>query len=1117
MLRHLRSRFGAIHRTLFSDTRSTARSRRVTGHALRFEPLEARLQLNAGPLVISEFMAVNHNGLRDGDNDTEDWIEIHNRGTDAVDLQDWYLTDDATDLTGWQFPNVTLTGGDSLVVFASGKYPNGPAGELHTDFKLSGSGEYLGLVQPNGTTIESEFAPKFPGQYADVSYGWSSDFLTQGYFTNPTPGERNLADPIPNPTVQVHLSEIMYHPSSENSLEEYIELSNDGFEPVDLTGWQFVSGVQFTFPSITLNPGQYLVVAADTATFSAKYPTVTNVIGNWEGQLSNRTEEIELVDATGSRVDRVTYADQGDWGTRERGPLDHNHYGWIWTAGHDGGGKSLERINPAVSNNYGQNWAASVPVQGTPGAVNSVQDNDIAPIILDVAHYPVIPHSTDPVTVTAQLRDELNTGVSASVYYRNDGVATFSTTPMFDDGLHGDGAAGDGVYVAVLPARAHGTVVEFYVRAEDSTGDVRTLPAASQPTGQQLTNLLYQVDDTFDPNAKWNPGDQPVYRVIMTEAERAELELIGDGGDDRWSNAQMNATFISVDGANTKVRYNIGIRNRGNGSRANNPNNQHINFPHDRSWNGVMSINLNARYTYRQFIGHTLYALAGLAAEDSLPVHLQTNGVDLSSGATMSGSYVQLETFDADYADNHFPNDGGGNIYKAVTGTHRANLNYLGTNPQSYINDGYSKSTNESENDWSDLINLTYVLNNAPDATYVEDVAEVIDVDQWIRWFAIQTLFANRETNLGNGVGDDYLMYSGVDDPRFVLLPHDNDTILGSGGTTGVNDSIYLAAQLPAINRFLRHPVFSRQYHAVLQELIETVFSPEQFDPLLDNALGSWVAQGTIDAMKDFMVARNANVLSQISRDTTISSNLPQSGGYDYTTVPVAPLSGTAPSAETASVTVNGYPADWVPADGAWTLDAGTGGVVSEVMVTDGHPVSYHVPTVGDNLTDWTAIGFNDDAWSHETLLGAAGLIVTEVSTGTTKFVELENVSGAPIDTTGWRVLVNDATGGNINAVGSVAWDLPASVGAGTVLYRTDSTTDNYWNAPILWDAEGPGWVMIVDAGGTVMDFAAWGYTDTQIASMNISFDTLTGITVGDQWAGNGADPGSPVTGGFVA
>ena len=45
-------------------------------------------------LEISEFMAVNGNGLDDEDRDEEDWIEIHNAGTRAVNLDGWYLTGD---------------------------------------------------------------------------------------------------------------------------------------------------------------------------------------------------------------------------------------------------------------------------------------------------------------------------------------------------------------------------------------------------------------------------------------------------------------------------------------------------------------------------------------------------------------------------------------------------------------------------------------------------------------------------------------------------------------------------------------------------------------------------------------------------------------------------------------------------------------------------------------------------------------------------------------------------------------------------------------------------------------------------------------------------------------
>ena len=78
---------------------------------------------------------------------------------------------------------------------------------------------------------------------------------------------------------------------------------------------------------------------------------------------------------------------------------------------HDGGGKSLELINVNVSNDVGQNWTASVPLGGTPGAVNSVASSNIAPLILDVLHSPAVPHSDEPVTVSARVSDEAAQGV----------------------------------------------------------------------------------------------------------------------------------------------------------------------------------------------------------------------------------------------------------------------------------------------------------------------------------------------------------------------------------------------------------------------------------------------------------------------------------------------------------------------------------------------------------------------------------------------------------------------------------------------------------------------------------------------------------------------------------
>jgi hypothetical protein len=121
-------------------------------------------------LFISEFMASNHGFLRDEDLESPPWIEIHNPGAEPAALEGWHLTDNASNPARWTFPSINLPPRSHLVVFASGKNRTRPGGELHTDFRLSSGGEYLALVRPDGS-VAHQFAPRFPPQHANVSYG----------------------------------------------------------------------------------------------------------------------------------------------------------------------------------------------------------------------------------------------------------------------------------------------------------------------------------------------------------------------------------------------------------------------------------------------------------------------------------------------------------------------------------------------------------------------------------------------------------------------------------------------------------------------------------------------------------------------------------------------------------------------------------------------------------------------------------------------------------------------------------------------------------------------------------------------------------------------------------
>jgi hypothetical protein len=127
----------------------------------------------APSVVISEVMASNSSALADEDGNYSDWIELYNASTNTVNLGGWYLADRATNLTHWQFPATNLGPSRFLVVFASNKDRRMTGKPLHTNFKLGASGEYLALVMPDGVTKATEFAPAFPEQYTDISYGYA--------------------------------------------------------------------------------------------------------------------------------------------------------------------------------------------------------------------------------------------------------------------------------------------------------------------------------------------------------------------------------------------------------------------------------------------------------------------------------------------------------------------------------------------------------------------------------------------------------------------------------------------------------------------------------------------------------------------------------------------------------------------------------------------------------------------------------------------------------------------------------------------------------------------------------------------------------------------------------
>jgi hypothetical protein len=713
----------------------------------------------------------------------------------------------------------------------------------------------------------------------------------------------------------VVINEIMFHPlqpaiGPEPVGEEFVELYNQGTNVVDLSGWRFDRGVTFTFSNVTLAAKGYLVVAANRTAFGSRYPTVTNVAGNWLGMLGNNGEEIRLVDAASNTVASVHYAGQGDWATRQRGPLDSGYRGWIWYAPADGLGLSLQLRAPHLDNDNGQNWAAA---NATPGTPNLVFTNNLAPLIEAVAHSPVVPKSIQSVNITARIVDESPATLrSVTLFYRADSTAPppFTSEPMRDDGLHGDGVAGDGIFGATVPAQPSGTVVEFHVEAVDAGGRTNLwpkppIPAADQsPLPDRTPQALYQVDDSS------YTGTQPLYKLIMIESERTELAAIP--GISSWygPDAQMNGTFISVDGSGTQSCYLCGFRNRGHGSRRASPPNYHVNFPNDRLWNGRRVLNFNSIGRYVNVLGATLAKRAGAAGADVWAAQVRVNNQNLASqtGQGMFGSYGATESYNSDWAAEHFPLDAGGNIYKVMR-DYQPRFEYRGEDPAPYRNT-YFKESNVSADDWTDVIGMLRVMGDNSTIFDSETAREVVNVEQCLLHLAVMSLIGNNESGLNTGNNDDYYLYRGEADPRFILMYHDLDQILGYG-SQGTSADIFRATCCPvsgdsegtwrAMNTFMHWPDFEPIYYATLQRLIDTTFSQAEFNALVDQTFANYPQSSQLSAaissIKSWMDGRRAYVQSAIT------------GHVPSTPPPPATLTGEPRSPTpltTATLTVGG-------------------------------------------------------------------------------------------------------------------------------------------------------------------------------------------------------------------
>lgn len=164
------------------------------GYANSAEGYEEYLQATQKQpaLAIWEVMPKNAGIIADESGNFNDWVEIRNLGSTAVNLESYYLSDDGDDIRKWRFPSLQLPPGGYALVFLSSEYDK-PMGDKypHASFALSASGDVLYLSDEKGTILQKLVVPAMT---TDISYGCVDGNLGFSFFAVPTPGRANDPD-----------------------------------------------------------------------------------------------------------------------------------------------------------------------------------------------------------------------------------------------------------------------------------------------------------------------------------------------------------------------------------------------------------------------------------------------------------------------------------------------------------------------------------------------------------------------------------------------------------------------------------------------------------------------------------------------------------------------------------------------------------------------------------------------------------------------------------------------------------------------------------------------------------------------------------------------------------
>ena len=342
----------------------------------------------------------------------------------------------------------------------------------------------------------------------------------------------------------------------------------------------------------------------------------------------------------------------------------------------------------------------------------------------------------------------------------------------------------------------------------------------------------------------------------------------------------MKADLTLTDNTGTYTFNDVGVRLKGNSSYSH-PNDKKsfkIDFNEyisGQNYDGLKKLNLSNCFKdptlMREKVFFDVCRSAGVPAP-------RANFANVTFNGALKGFYTVVEQIDDQFLDWRILDDDG-NLFKAgdnfgggpTGGGNPADLMYYGTAQSSYTA-RYELKTNETADDWSDLITLIDFINNSSAADFESNLASHIELTEYFRSVALDNLFSNLDSYTGSA--RNYYLYHNLTTGKWEWIKWDGNETFGSYAN-GVNNITSLALNYANSDRPLLSNIFNNAnlYQLYLQEVCD----------ITSNFFNSTYMDALIESHKTLIqssvYADNNKMYSNSDFDTNVNSNITSGGG----------------------------------------------------------------------------------------------------------------------------------------------------------------------------------------------------------------------------------------------